>query len=93
MRYTTKQEPIAKVEYFFKKISVIAFRLKEKLKVGEKVRIFGKGGRINITQEVTSIQIENEPIQEANPGDMIGLLITQEIPQGCNPIDCDVFKV
>jgi putative protease len=80
---------IGKVTHFFKKISVAGIELKEPLKVGDKIRIVGKPNpntgkpRIDFTQTVTSMEIDHQKIEEAKPGDDIGLEVDQEVKEGC----------
>lgn len=88
MIYTAEQKPIAIVRRFFPRISVIAITPTETLKIGDKIRITGKGGEVNIEQTITSMQKDHNPIKEAKPGDLIGIQVSEVAPVGC----C-VFKV
>jgi len=65
-------------------------KLKEDLKVGDTITVLGKKNspvfkkaNLNFTQTVESMQIEHEPIQKANPGDLIGLQVIEEVHEGC----------
>ena len=81
---------IGTVTNFFKKINVVGFKTEETIIVGDKLRFLGKGGKINITLAVESMQKEHAPIQEAKPGDEIGIKVPEnvKVPEGC----C-VFKI
>lgn len=68
--------------------------LEETIKLGDRIRIIGKInsniGRplIDFTQPVTSMQIEHQKIEQANPGDLIGLQVDEKVCKGC-----EVFKL
>jgi len=79
---------IGKVSHFFPRISVAVIEPGEVLKVGDVIRITGKGGRIDFTQKVESMQLEHEQINEARPGKSIGLKVNEEVREGCS-----VFKL
>jgi hypothetical protein len=86
--YTAEKKEIGKVTHFFSKIKVIGFETKETLKIGDEIRIIGKGGAVDFIQTVESMQKDRIPIQEAKPGEVIGIQVSEEAPQGC----C-VFKI
>lgn len=88
MIYTAEPKKIGKVTHFFSKKQVIGFVTKETLKVGDKIRITGRRGRVDIEQIITSMQKDHNPIQEAKPGDEIGIQVSEKAPEGC----C-VFKI
>ncbi len=88
MIYTAEQNPIAKVKRFLPRIKVIVIEPTEVLKIGDRIRITGKRGRVNIEQIITSMQKDHNPIQEAKPGNLIGIQVSENAPKGC----C-VFKI
>jgi putative protease len=83
---------IGEVRHFYGKISVAVIEISDEitdhLKVGDTVKITGKGGKINSTQKVESMEIEHKQILEAKAGDLIGLQVTEKVCEGC-----EVFRV
>jgi putative protease len=77
---------VGTVTHYFDKIGVAVVELTDNLAVGEKIRIQGNGG--DFTQEVDSMQIEHEQIQNAKKGDTVGMKVNQEVQQGD-----EVYKV
>jgi len=71
---------IGKVTHYYDKIGVAIIELTGKLKVGDKVKF--KRGDQEVEQEVTSMQIEREPIETAKAKDVIGLKVDEEIKEG-----------
>jgi len=67
-----EEKKVGEVIKFFGKISVAAIRLSEgSLKVGDQIHIVGH--TTDITQNLDSMQIENQSVQEAGPGADIGI--------------------
>ena len=65
----------------FSNISVSALELESgKLKVGDTVHI--KGNTTDITETVSSIQMEHEMIETAKKGDDIGIKVSQKVRGG-----------
>ncbi len=66
-------KPIAEVEHFFGKINVAAFKLKQALKVGDKVHI--KGATTDFIQTIDSMQIKHKAVTKAAKGKDIGIRV------------------
>ncbi|MBN1156288.1 hypothetical protein JXA85_01605 [Candidatus Woesearchaeota archaeon] len=64
---------IGKITHYFSKIGVAVIQLTGNLRVGDKIRV--KGATSDFTQSVDSMQVEHEKIEEAKPGDDIGLKV------------------
>ncbi|MFZ5366392.1 MAG: hypothetical protein ACOZBZ_03850 [Patescibacteria group bacterium] len=77
---------IGKITHYYDKIGVAVVELSDNLAVGETIRISGHGNEF--TQQVSSMQIEHENIQEAKKGQSIGLKVDQEVKEGD-----EVFKI
>lgn len=71
---------IGKITHYFDKIGVAVIELSEKLKVGETIRIIG--GEMDFEQEVESMEVEHEKVQEAKKGDGVGLKVSQKVHEG-----------
>lgn len=74
------EEPIGKVTHFFSKIGVAVIALNGDLKAGDKIKI-GQGEDA-FEQEVASMQVEHQEIQEAKAGQEIGLKLEKPAKVG-----------
>jgi putative protease len=68
---------IGQVTHYFDHINVAALTLTEPLRVGDTVHILGHS--TDFRQEVTSLQIEHQAVEEAKPGDDVGMKVTQRV--------------
>ena len=76
-----KENYIGSISNYFSNISVAAFEIESgKLKAGDTVHI--KGNTTDITETVSSIQMEHEMIETAKKGDDIGLKVSQKVRGG-----------
>jgi putative protease len=71
---------VGKVTHYFTKIGVAVVELSDTLKIGDKISI--EGATTNFEQEVESMQIEHEPVEEAKKGDSIGLKVKDRVREG-----------
>jgi putative protease len=71
---------IGKITHFFPHVNAAVIALKAPLKVGDQIRV--KGHTTNLTENVSSMQIDHKPINEAKKGDEIGLLVTSRVRAG-----------
>jgi len=70
------EEKIGVVIHYWSKIGVAGLRITDgELKVGDTIRI--KGHTSDFTQPVESIQIENESVEVAGPGQDIGIKVIE----------------
>ena len=72
---------IGKVVHYFDKIGVAVIRLDAPLKVGETIRIAG-GEATDFTQEVESMEVEHQKIEQAKKGDEVGLKVKEKVREG-----------
>lgn len=77
---------IGKITHFYPKISVAVIELEHTLNVGDKIAI--ERGEEMFEQNVDSMQIEHENIQQAKAGQSIGLKVKDKTKEGAK-----VFKV
>lgn len=68
-----QEKEIGEVFSYYNNIGVIAIKLKDKLKAGDKIRI--KGSTTNFEQVVDSMQIEHETVKEAKKGTQVGIKV------------------
>jgi len=73
-----EEKKVGEVIKFFGKIGVAAIKLTDdSLRVGDTIHI--KGHTTDLTQQVGSMQIENQNVQEAGPGADIGVKIGDRV--------------
>ncbi|MBN1521832.1 MAG: hypothetical protein JW928_04800 [Candidatus Aureabacteria bacterium] len=81
-----EEKEIGKITHYFGKISVGIIQLTGTLKVGDTIHI--KGAHDDFTQNVDSLQIEHDQVQEAGKGDAVGVKVKNKVHE--NDV---VFKV
>lgn len=73
-----QEEKVGKVQKFFAKPSVAAIEvIAGVLKIGDKLHF--KGHTTDFEDTITSMQVENEPIEEAKQGDLIGIRVKERV--------------
>ena len=80
------EEEIGKVSDFFSRPVVAGIELTGTLKIGDKVHV--QGHTTDMEFIVNSMQIDNVNVNEAKPGDSIGVKVTDRVRRGDK-----VFKV
>ena len=80
------EELVGKVVDFFARPVVAAVELSGNLKVGDKVHI--KGHTTELEFMLTSMQINNAAVQQANANDSVGIKVADRVRKGD-----EVFKV
>ena len=73
-------EKVGEVTHYFTKISVAVIEVSSPLKVGDQIAI--KGMTTNFEQTIDSMQVEGKNIEEANPGDDIGMKVADRVRKG-----------
>ncbi|MBW2988100.1 hypothetical protein DRJ48_00415 [Candidatus Woesearchaeota archaeon] len=81
-----EEQEVGKVTHYFTKIGVAIVEVSAPIRVGDKIHI--KGATSDFTQTVESMQIEHQPVEEAKPGDSIGLKVVDHAREGDT-----VFKI
>ncbi len=77
------------IDHYYDRIGVAVVKLDAgTLKVGDKIKIYDRGGNELFEQEVTSMQIEGQDIDKAKKGDDFGMKIDQKVKEGY-----EVYKV
>ena len=78
--------PIGSVSEFFARPVVAGINLTGYIKVGDLIKI--KGHTTDLEFTVGSMQIDNTPVQEAQPGDKVGIKVPERVRIGDN-----VYKI
>jgi putative protease len=68
---------IGKVTHFFDRISVAVLALTEKLQVGDAIHFLGHS--TDFKQEVNSLQLEHQNVNEGKPGQDVALKVSQKV--------------
>ncbi|MGQ9602341.1 MAG: translation elongation factor-like protein, partial [Candidatus Bipolaricaulia bacterium] len=66
--------------HYFSRIGVGAITLSVELKLVNRIKI--KGATTDFEQLVESMQIEGRPVEQAGPGDSIGLKVKEKVREG-----------
>lgn len=74
------EREVGKITHYYTNISVAIVEVSDTIKIGDRIRI--QGATSDFEQEVTSMQIEHEQVQEAKPGQVIGLKVDQKVREG-----------
>lgn len=75
-----EKEDIGEVTHYFTDISVGVIDLGGKLEVGDTISI--EGTTTDFQQDVESMQIEHEDVEEAGAGDAVGLKVKDRVREG-----------
>lgn len=71
---------VGKVTHYFNRISVAVLELSGDLEIGDKILIIGK--TTDLTQAVTSLEIEHHKVQSVHPGMEVALKVAEPVRQG-----------
>ncbi len=74
---SNKTVRIGEVTHYFTDLEVGVVELKDSLEVGDRIRI--KGPTTDFEQDVDSIQVDQESVEEASSGDSIGLKVKERV--------------
>ena len=77
---------IGKITHYYGHINVAIIQLTDNLKVGDNIHI--KGHSSDFNQDIASMQIEHNDVQDAKAADSVGIKVIQKV----HPND-KVFKV
>ena len=71
-------EQVGMIVKYFAKPSVAAIKMiSGSIKIGDTLKFIGHTTEFN--QEVTSMEVENQPIEEAKAGDLIGIKVNDRV--------------
>ncbi len=76
-----KEEEVGEITHYFGKISVGVVKVTNgTLKVGDRIHI--KGATTDVEQEVESLQIEHQPVEEVKEGEEAGMKVIDRVREG-----------
>jgi putative protease len=77
-RRTMPEQKVGEVIKFFSKASVAAIKVTDgTLKVGDRIKI--KGHTTDFEDQIQSMQIENQPVEKAEAGHLIGIKVKDRV--------------
>ena len=71
-----KKEQVGIITHYFGKLGVAVVKLEKDLKVGDKIEF---NTLKPFVQEITSMQVEHDPVQEAKAGQEIGMKVDKPV--------------
>ncbi len=72
------EQKVGEVVKFFSKAGVAAIKVTEgELKVGDRIKI--KGHTTDFEDQIQSMQIENQGVEKAGPGAMVGIKVKDRV--------------
>lgn len=74
-----EKKKVGKITHYYQKIGVAIVDLEDTLSVGDQIEI--SGPNTNMTQNVDSMQIEHEDVQQAKKGMSIGLKVKDRVKE------------
>ena len=80
MEGPVEKERIGEVTHYFTDISVGVIDLSGKLEIGDEISI--EGATTDIRQEVESMQIEHDDVEEAGADDQVGMKVDGRVREG-----------
>ena len=76
----SNDERIGEIIHYYHKISVAVIKLNRSLHVGDKVHFLG--AHTDFLQEIHSMQIEHEVVEEAKAGDEVAVKVDRRVRRG-----------
>ncbi|MFA6333388.1 MAG: hypothetical protein WCX22_10580 [Methanoregula sp.] len=71
---------IGRVSHYYPRVGVAAIVLSDHIARGDRIRIHGPHD--DLYQTVTSMEYDHNPIEEADPGQDIGILVNERVHEG-----------
>ncbi len=76
----SNNERIGEIIHYYHKISVAVIKLNSSLHIGENIQFVG--AHTDFLQEIRSMQIEHEVVDEAQAGDEVAVKVDQRVRRG-----------
>ena len=70
----------AEVTHFFAKINVAVLKLSKTIQIGDKLHILG--AHTDFLQEISSMQVDHNPVEEAEPGADVAIKVSARVRRG-----------
>ncbi|MBN2197915.1 hypothetical protein JW698_01855 [Candidatus Wolfebacteria bacterium] len=76
----SEKKPIGEVTHYFDNLGVAIVKFLKAIKVGQVLNF--KGGDVDFTQEIDSMQYDHKDIKSAKKGQEVGIKISQRVKEG-----------
>jgi len=76
----SNDERIGEIVHYYHKISVAVIKLNKPLQAGDKIHFIG--AHTDFLQEIRSMQIEHEVVDEAQAGDEVAVKVDRRVRRG-----------
>ena len=77
---------IGRVSHYYGNIGVVIVELSDNLKIGDKIKFLNES--TDFDQEINSMEVDYEKVDEASAGSSVGLKVDQRVKGGCQ-----VYKI
>ncbi|HRR95065.1 MAG TPA: hypothetical protein P5083_02930 [Candidatus Paceibacterota bacterium] len=71
---------VGEITHYFNKIGVAIVELTDTIKIGDRIKI--QSGETELYQDVTSLQVEHQNVQQANKGEVVGMKVNEKVKEG-----------
>jgi putative protease len=71
---------VGSVTHYFNKIGVAVLELSESIRVGDRLHFLGK--HTDFPQQVGSMQVDHEPVEQADKGNEVAIKVDQRVRRG-----------
>ncbi len=75
-----EKQKVGEVTHYFNKAKVVVIKLSDTLRVGDTISV--EGATTDFTQEVESMEVEHDSIQEASGNQEVGLKVKKRAREG-----------
>lgn len=75
-----EEKLVGEITHYFNKIGVAIVELTDTIKIGDRIKI--QSGETELYQDVTSLQVEHQNVQQANKGEVVGMKVNDKVKEG-----------
>lgn len=75
-----KDKVIGNIVHYFRKIKVAVIKVKDTLKVGDRIRI--TGGEVDFIQKIESMEIDGKKVKKVLKGKQVGIKLKKKVREG-----------
>ena len=74
------EDPIGEVTHYFARVGVAVLNIHESLRKGDRIRI--RGHTTDLREQIDSMEIEHQQVEEARPGDGVAIKVSDRVRIG-----------
>jgi len=75
-----EEKLVGEITHYFNKIGVAIVELTDTIKIGDKIKI--QSGETELYQNVTSLQVDHQNVQQADKGEVVGMKVNDKVKEG-----------